>query len=129
MMIFGSDDYVTDLVARLRNTDLIDDFARLDAADLIERLNVPAQGTLGKEIAKLMDKHGIAPAKPQFWLDLEALTSTERKTCTECGKCDPCDDDCPNHVDQEVRTSEWTQELSDDEKIDRAEAALSSIFK
>jgi hypothetical protein len=31
---------------------------------------------LGKEVAKLMDKHGIAPAKPQFWLDLEALTST-----------------------------------------------------
>jgi hypothetical protein len=26
---------------------------------------------LGKEIAKLMDKHGIAPAKPAFWIELE----------------------------------------------------------
>lgn len=39
-----------------------------------------AQPSLGKEIAKLMDKHGITPAKPQFWLELEALTSPMSST-------------------------------------------------
>ena len=28
-------------------------------------------------------------------------TSPLRGTCIECGKCDPCDDDCPNYQDQE----------------------------
>jgi hypothetical protein len=41
----------------------------------IEALEATAQ-SLRWEIAKLMDKHGIAPAKPQFWIELEALIST-----------------------------------------------------
>jgi cobalamin biosynthesis protein CobD/CbiB len=35
--------------------------------------------SLGKEIARLMDKHGIAPAaKPQFWIELEALAPEKK---------------------------------------------------
>jgi hypothetical protein len=57
---------------------------------------------LSRDIAKLMDKHGISPPPPpQFWIDLEKMlgsypTQTTRVTCTDCGKRDPCDDDCPN---------------------------------
>jgi hypothetical protein len=36
-----------------------------------------SQRSLGREVARLMDKHGLGPAKPQFWLDLEALTQPQ----------------------------------------------------
>jgi hypothetical protein len=35
------------------------------------------QRSLGREVAKLMDKHGLGPAKPQFWLDLEAIAEPQ----------------------------------------------------
>jgi hypothetical protein len=60
-------------------------------------------GLISKDIAKLMDKHGISPPPPpRFWIDLEQMLSpiqTTRETCHDCGKCEPCDDDCPNYGD------------------------------
>jgi hypothetical protein len=38
---------------------------------------------LGREVAKLMDKHGLGPAKPEFWLDLEALAQPQAVGTTD----------------------------------------------
>lgn len=45
-------------------------------ADGVEWATTRNQSFTGSEVAKLMDKHGISPARSQFWLDLEALTSS-----------------------------------------------------
>jgi hypothetical protein len=54
-----------------------------DSEIICAALRAQPQRSLGIEVAKLMDKHGLGPAKPQFWLDLEAIAEPQAAEVTD----------------------------------------------
>lgn len=80
---------MSDLIARLRNVDLLDDFARLEAADEIERLRRPWRNVDATDWEYIMDALGDRPlGGDRFWKAVltemrGALTPNYQQDATE----------------------------------------------